>query len=587
MLALFTFGVVSGDKYRGSAEDLVVENLGIKVERVGDAAETKERILISLVIRLPEVRKILSPKGNIGDKLMECRNLVNVFTFHEHARETNENNRRVKSMIKTLFASLTGRINTFLESRTKILEAYKVVNSTKLEKHKQKRGIFPLVLGAGISLAIGGITEYQIYRMNKHVAENTKTIEKMKLQVTHMDKEIEILDNKVIGFVNDITRNLEAHFERFECIHFLEALTQRLTNDMLDSMKVIDNILWTALSGANNLLLTPRMIGVDTLENIVSRNTILNGTIFYDHPNLLYSLATVHLLELVGELELAHLILDIPLVRRGEHVNIFRSAQVGLSVNEVLCIYYDLPQYMYLKEGILYDFSLKDCKKHNNLHICSPDNFSNVTSCVQRQGISCGLRRSKCRNYYQYDMSQVGIIIRNNKRGDTFVISHRGLARILEMSSVGTAYISWDKVYAVQIGNSTIRAPNLETIPVYPNSLMFQFPKLEYFLDTANVTDTLSGICRKYNASLEDLLPPLVDHWVTASKYGAGGVGVVTIGLGILTLLLGTAVIVIYVQLRTITRKMAGCERVFRLEDFSEDGTGNIIPSRLPRCQSL
>ena len=77
------------------------------------------------------------------------------------------------------------RINGFLGSRTKILESYLVNRSDTSEGagdiKREKKGIFPMILGAGISLAIGGITEYQLYKINKHVSENTESIHHMKL----------------------------------------------------------------------------------------------------------------------------------------------------------------------------------------------------------------------------------------------------------------------------------------------------------------------------------------------------------------------------------------------------------------------
>ena len=48
---------------------------------------------------------------------------------------------------------------------------------------REKREIFPMILGAGISLTIGGITEYQLCKINKHVGENTESINNITLKI--------------------------------------------------------------------------------------------------------------------------------------------------------------------------------------------------------------------------------------------------------------------------------------------------------------------------------------------------------------------------------------------------------------------
>ena len=42
----------------------------------------------------------------------------------------------------------------------------------------------------------------------------------------------------------------------------------------------------------------PRMIGLDILVEVVRNNKIFQDTVFTEHPNLLYSLTTIHLLDI-------------------------------------------------------------------------------------------------------------------------------------------------------------------------------------------------------------------------------------------------------------------------------------------------
>ena len=78
-------------------------------------------------------------------------------------------------------------------------------------------------------------------------------------------------------------------------------------------------------------------------------------------------------------------------------------------------------------------------------------------------------------------MSHAGILIRNNRDKDTFSIDIAGLASIVTLTSTGTVYIGWGSVASVQIGTSQTRSPDVETTPVNTNTLVFEFPSLEYF----------------------------------------------------------------------------------------------------------
>ena len=76
---------------------------------------------------------------------------------------------------------------------------------------------------------------------------------------------------------------------------------------------------------------------------------------------------------------------------------------------------------------------------HNYLHVCPVHNFSNITACVQKGEVNCKFYRNKCKSGYQYEMSQVGILLRNNEEGDTFVIDKTGFANFLKLSVSKTA----------------------------------------------------------------------------------------------------------------------------------------------------
>ena len=516
--------------YRGSPEDIIAADIGVKVEKIGRSMVVSDNILISSVIKLPHILEILEPMKKAKRRINECNANLEENTF--------------RIAFNQLAREVQSKIDRFTTTNNKILETFVYRKQTEArvgEEDRVKRQILPFLIGAGTALAMEGLTEYQIYKINRHISENKDAIGEIKNKLLYLQNEVTTLDNKVVGFATEITTKMEEYLKIQQCM----ILFSNLRNDILfrykETVEITDNVLWTALTGNNNLLLTPKMIGLETLVKIIKNNSALNQTIFFEHPSLLYSLANIHLIELSSTLDVAHFILDIPIANKGKALEIFRAAQVGMGVikQENLCVYYDLPTILYMDNGILFEFSTQDCKRHNDLQVCPIENFSNQTACVQKGNITCKFKRQICRNYYQYDMSQIGIMIRNSKLRDTYVIKRDGFTELVEMSEAGTIYLPWNSIKGVQIGNTLIESPNSEHIPLYPSSLSFNFSSMDFYLDETNVTDTLSGICKKYNKSLESILPPIVDYWDNASKDRSSTVMWAIISCIILTLLIG------------------------------------------------
>ena len=113
----------------------------------------------------------------------------------------------------------------------------------------------------------------------------------------------------------------------------------------------------------------PKTMFYKALVKIIRNNSALINTILFEHPSLLYSLANIHLIELSSTLIVAHFTLDIPIVNKGKALEIFRAAQVGMVVmkQDNLSLYYDLHTSLYKDNGVLFEFSTQDCKKHNDL----------------------------------------------------------------------------------------------------------------------------------------------------------------------------------------------------------------------------
>ena len=211
-----------------------------------------------------------------------------------------------------------------------------------------------------------------------------------------------------------------------------------------------------------------------------------------------------------GQLRNAHFVLDIPIIAIDEYVEVFKTSQVGILVEGNTCIYYEIPLYLYVRDGNFYEISLENCKRHNDLYICSMDVFSNITSCLQKGHQNCFFHRRTCHNIRNYAMSQSGVLIRNNVKDDTYAINNKGLSALLKLSEVNTAYVSWENTEAIQIGTIQLQNPNRGNIILTPEIINFNYTNLQYYIDNKNVTDTFTNICKDYNTSLNDLMGPLI-----------------------------------------------------------------------------
>ena len=504
-VVLLTYNI-SVESYRkeGAAEDIIATNVGIKIEKIGKIVSVFEDIIISVIIKLPNITGTGYQNGIAESRIDTCKDISWDF----------------KRDYINLIQVTRLKTKEYISSRLEILQPF--VTPTFPEQNnsaRHKRGLLSFLGGGLISLAIGGISEYQIHKINQHVSENSEAINSIKQALYQEQAVIRSVNKKVVGFVNDITENLTRFYYEQTCSELYSALAIKFKHHFWDCRYIIDNTLWSALSGKNNLLLTPRTMNLNMLKNIVNEHAVLNNTIFQKHPSIMYSLAKLSLIEISDNLNFAHFVLRIPLISENEMLDLYQSAQVGMHLENNKCMYYDLPKHLYKIGRHFYPMSLEKCKKHNNLYICAKENFSNNSACFQQNYNDCKILKRNCYNYYEFDMSQVGILIRNNKENNTFIVDQKGWTTAVNLHKYRTAYLSWDNLKALQIGEILIDSPNMTYTPLTMSNLSLEDDIMRgYYTDGENITKVFNLICKKYNSTLDDILPPLVDHWQTQFK---------------------------------------------------------------------
>ena len=527
VLLLLIYQEIATNVMTGSPEDIVATNVGIKVERIGKISFTGEYVITSILIKLPNLTiPVTFGFDEASDyKATVCTTLMSI--PEKERNDTIENYRAIN-------AAARERVRAYLDSRTTILNRYIIPleasnatmqfdmskeNSLSHDIRKRQTILFSL-LGGGAMMALGGVTEYQIHQIKNHVRENSDKIDQLKKEILLQKSAIKNLGESVFGFVKNTSKIILSNMEKMACATFLIDYRETLFKYVDQSISEIDNVLWTALSGSNNLLLTPRMLEVNMLKVIVEKHSLLANTIYKNIPGMLYSVAKLSLIEIDKNFNTAHFTLQIPILQGGI-MALFKTSQVGTYISENFCTYYNLPKYLYKWHGIFHPIEIEMCMKNNNFYICPRETLSNETACIQDADMTCPSVRRQCSQAREYRMSVVGILIRNNIERDTFKIITDGLTVPVVMGNSRTAYIDWKDVNYVQIGKTIINSPNTNIATFTSSNFSIKTPVLELYLDDKNVTKIFNSICRKYNETLDQIIPPLIDHWRSQNLFGS------------------------------------------------------------------
>lgn len=519
---------VSTRSYSGSEKDIVVTDLGVKIEKISRVAKIEREILVSVLIKLPSISNISFTDimdSEVKNTHWRCIQDQRGFTVEENRGKQfakshlNRSDENYGLDFKTKWQEMTNHyhdiINDYIKERREILKPF----ITRIEHtNSRKRNVLGFIAGGAMSLLLGGISEVQIYKLNQHVHENSEAIQSIKRAILAQQTEITMVNDKVTGFVKDITKDIKNMFYQQTCQQFYSSLSIVIKNKIDESMSEIDDTLWTAISGQNFLSLTPRMIGIHMLKQIVSWNSILNSTIYNKEPSFLYSLASVSLIELSDKLDFAHFVLQIPVIMESSITDLYKTRQVGI-YKDSHCIYQEIPTHMY-KETHFKSMSLNNCKRHDNLFACTAENFSNETSCLQAHYSNCSLVKQDCKLHYQFEMSYIGCLMRNNLANNTFATNNQGFTYNVKFSNFRTAYLYWKDITYLQIGNKRILSPSSRnmTLTLKMSNISLSDTDLDWHIDMKNVTETFTNICKTYSTSLEDLLSPIVDHWQSPIK---------------------------------------------------------------------
>ena len=518
ILSMSTLSVGLGDGRfwdRGSEEDLVYENLGLKAEKIGMISLVDDHALISVLIKLPNFKTTVKPASDKERGLIDA--CCGDFLDHDQGRSkgipASQSTFQIvfKEKYLKLIQEYKLRANKFLTSRINILEPYVLPSQLIRNARRSKRQLFAFLGSTVLSFAMGAVSEYQMYKINRHVSANSEAIKDLKSRLDLEQVQIIALKDGLIGLSKEITSKMAIFLERNSCTQLYSDLSHRLEFAFHEYTHVVDDLLFTIIDGHGRSLLSPRTVPPEVMGQLIRQHSELNNTVFYENPLLLYSSAKVNIANIDNNLEYAHFVLDVPLLyRNNTSYKLFKPSQVGVFVSNNTCAYYDMPKLMYDRQDIFFEIrDMDDCTQHNALFICPSSSVFKIKSCIQRKQVTCNYRRDNCDYHYSYKVSTVGVLIRDNLDHDAFVLNEKGWTTLLNFPVQRTAYVPWTKVQALQIGDAILSSPNIPRDPITMVNLTSNLTLYD-FVDSKEVSTVFGEICERYNSSLSELITPVI-----------------------------------------------------------------------------
>lgn len=210
-------------------------------------------------------------------------------------------------------------------------------------------------------------------------------------------------------------------------------------------------------------LLTPSVISIDTLEEVVKHRSI-NSTIFYNKPELLYQHGELTLISISPSLDQFHFTLTFPDLTQDNITDVFEVNQVGfLLPNATSCFEYDVKKYVILKGTSFTPIDISQCvNKQSGLLLCNtnfPRKVDTAKACLTQRNITCPLNKVLCSTKYITNPS--GVLIFSSDDITVVRRANTGMATVVKSDSyTNTAFFPWTEVALVMVGGSVIEAPD-------------------------------------------------------------------------------------------------------------------------------
>ena len=383
-----------------------------------------------------------------------------------------------------------------------------------ISSSRKKRSILSFLVGPLISLAGIGLTEYQIHSINSHLKRTDKEVSEITSKLNSVVASQIIFEHKTIGILQNVTDMVYAQMNKETCYLNLALYLINLKLNLKSYYEIVDNLLFSVISGHNRILLNPNIIDAITVRKIVSLHPEFSKSVFAVKPGLLYSTSYITVVGVDESLTTFHLILEYPKLINQFSETLLEVNQVGLHRGDNICTYFDLPKNaIVIENGTFQMLDVKHCNNHNSMYFCTEHAFTNLDSCIQNDVFNCTHVHKRCFSEQDFIKTEKGILFRNNIPYSSYTRNIHEKMSAVGLSKYGIGYLSWNNITELQLDNIAIFAPGLYTQPI--KIFNFSTNLSSNFVPTYSATkftELFQDAMKRYDTDLNELMSNILEN---------------------------------------------------------------------------
>lgn len=560
-------GTINAEK---EMDNRVAVKEGIFARRIGDVAMISHYDRVNVILRIPEFVQLDLLDLNTKSCLQRNKNLLLAFKDLENQKkdfvterlkvlkeysvenegrdgaDKKENKRSIKKDMGKMDTARADGNNSGNGRRYTYDGRIEAMGKGEGDVSKRSIGAWLGVIGNMLySTFLGGLSEIQIKRLNDHVKETGKEVEVMAKKLEGLRASQVLFEEKTVGIIKEVSKTWLASYTALECRMDMSLSILDGKMNFRAYTQLIDNILYPALSGRNQVLLTSKMIDITTLDDIVKAHPVFSTSEFGKNPALLYSTSYMSLVGVNAELTMAHLVLEFPILHIKTRYPLFELKQVGLHLKKDICMYFGIPGNVAEIEGKLREVDISNCNRHHSFFLCPDHVLSYVPACYQQEKFSCTQYSKKCLGSFEYIRTDTGVLFRSNAREDIYFKNRDGKIREISPSKFDTAYIEWDDASMIQVENTTLWSPGVDVASITVSSFGTMINFTESDMTSGEITEVANRLVKQYGDNLFNLMDTSyagLELQTAMKKDNGWNFFLIYILLGVIYLSMGTAI---------------------------------------------
>lgn len=507
--------------------------------------------MVNIITKLPTINSLYN-FFDIIDSSPCSGNITDAHSFHL-INELTDTTKQINHLITDTSTLLQKSNNPILNNQ---------LNFTHTHHHSKRQAILLPLLGTALFAGVlTGVTQSQIHSINNHLTQTDREVQSIKDKLSDLIHNEIIYEKNTAALLHSLASKTDQEMHLIKCSQFLVYYTLHKKLELVQYSNFIKTLFHAPLTGSYHAKLTPDVLNLPILTKLVNGHISFNNTLYKNHPETLYNVATITFVSAEERLTSAHFILSVPAASFNNFFPLYSIKNTGLYTLDKDCITFVTPEHAYAKDNTFYPIDLNSCKTHFNLHICPIEAFTDTTTCIQPTSINCTFKKSPCTSTHIAIQTQSGILFRNNKKGDSFYTNNHDKISLIETTDKGIAFMAWKSAKSIQIHSTTYTAPNftysLEIIKNFSTNFTAFY---QNNITSSTLTDAFNSYFIKYNTSIENLLD--LTHKTTHNYLSSSHPHIIALTASITTIAILMAIIFFLLRhtYRSNTHSQRACQ---------------------------